>query len=126
MAGDLPSKKLKFETDALLLPKETIKLLRESLQALEDVPYCFNLIKIIKSNADDGSSFSESYVKIERSSDKNMVDRKIVYDFACIFMRGIEVLNNFLNDPREVPTEKGVQIALQRLVQTILKLEGIL
>ena len=126
MAGDPPSKKLKFATDALLLPKETIKLLRESLQALEDVPYCFNLIKIIKSNADDGSSFSESYVKIDRSSDKNMVDRKTVYDFACIFMKGIEVLNNFLNDPKEVPTEKEVQIALQRLVQTILKLEGIL
>ena len=124
MAGE-PSKKLKFEADALVLPEKKINLLRKALLALEEVPYCFNLIKITESNADEDSLFSKTYIRIERSSDKNKADRRIVYDFACIFMNGVEVLTSFLNDPKKFPTKKEIRIALERLVQTTLRIEGI-
>ena len=125
MAGEPSSKKLKFEADALVLPERTIKLLRKALLALEQVPYCFNLIKITESNADEDSPFSKTYIRMERSSDKNKADRRTVYDFACIFMKGVEVLTSYLNDPKKIPAKKEIRIALERLVQTALRIEGI-
>ena len=124
LRGEEPhSKKLKLP-DALVFPEKTIELLRGSLLALDKVPYCFNLIKITKSNAEDSVPFSKSFVQIERSSDKNQAERRTVYDFACVFKRGSEALNVFLNDPNKIPAEKDVRIALQRLVQTTLRIDG--
>ena len=123
--GEPPSKKLKFEADALVLPERTIELLRKSLLALEEVPYCFNLIKINNSNAHEDYPFIKTYIKIERSSNKVNADYKTVYSFGSIFMYGVKVLTSFLNDPKKNPTEKEIRIALQRLVQTTLRIEGI-
>ena len=120
----LSSKKPKLEADALIFPEETIRLLRESLLALDKVPYCFNLIKITKSNAEECVPFSKCFVQIERSSDKSQADRRTVYDFAGVFMKGVEVLNVFLNDSNKIPAEKAVRIALQRLLQTTSRIEG--
>ena len=115
---------LRQKSYALALPERTIELLRKSLLALEQVPYCFNLIKINKSNADENYPFSKTYIKIERSSDQVDADNT-VYDFAGIFMDGVKVLTSFLDDQKNIPTKKKIRIALQRLVQTTSRIEGI-
>ena len=125
-----PNKKVKFAPCALVIPKlseEKIRLLRDSLLALDNnVLFCFNLLKIIKSNAEMCVPFKNSFVKIERSTDDSQpeAERTMVHNFAGVFMKGVNILKLCLEDPERVPEDKGIRIALQRLAQTMLKIEG--
>ena len=126
-----PTKMVKLEADALVIPKllkEKLRLLREAMLALDnDVSFCFNLLKITKSNAEMSVPFKNCFVKIERSSGDNQpeAERTIVYNFAGVFMKGVNILKLYLEDPEKVQEDKEVRIALQRLTQTILRIEGL-
>ena len=131
-AGDAtPSKKVKLEHGVLEMPNlPDVKkiLLDRALQALDDdVLFGFNLLKITNSNAEMCVPFKNSFVKIERSSDPDpkqlITQRKIVYNFAGVFEKGVEILRLYLKDPKN-PEDKEVRLALLRLTSTILKIEG--
>ena len=74
------------------------------------------------------ASFKESFVKIERSSDQNQpeAERTNIYYFAVVFMKGVDILQSYLEDPEKVPEDKEMRIALKRLTDTILNIEGLL
>ena len=130
--GDVsPAKKIKCGAGAIVipqLPKEKIRLLREAILALDDsVLFGYSLIKIIKSNAEMCCPFQKSFVKFERSCDKNQPEpeRKIVYNFAGVFEKGVNILNQHLEDPGKVPEVKEMRLALLRLTRTILTIDGL-
>ena len=126
--GDVPAKKIKRDLLLPKLPDDEVNSLRESLQALDDnVLFSFKLLKIIKSNAEMCAPFKKCFLKIERSSDKNqpVAERKIVYNFAGVFEKGVNMLNLYLEDPEKVPEDKELRVALLRLANTILKIEGL-
>ena len=127
--GDVgPAKKIKRDLMLPKLPDDEVNSLRESLQALDDnILFSFKLLKIIKSNAEMCAPFKKCFIKIERSSDKNqpVAERKFVYNFAGVFEKGFNMLNTYLEDPEKVPEDRQLRVALLRLVNTILKIEGL-
>ena len=128
--GDIqpPNKKVKLSAcEAVIpkLPKRKIALLREALLGLENnIDFSFNLLKIIKSNAEMCVPFTNSFLKTERSADKEPSESTRVYSFASVFVKGVDMLKLYLEDPEKVPEDEETRIALQRLTQTILKIEG--
>ena len=119
-SGEPAPKKLKRE-DIPELPSSKIDLLKTALYGLEnDVEFGFDLLKITKSNADTCAPFSSSFVKFEKGSGRN----NMYYSFLGVFLKGRQVLNSYLEDPKTVPEDKEFKIALQRLFQTISNIEG--
>ena len=128
--GDIPppNKKVKLAPcEAVIpkLPKKKIALLREALLGLEnDIQLSFNLLKITNSNAEMCVPFKNSFLKIERSADIDPPETTRVYSFASVFKKGVNILKLYLEDQENAPEDKETRIALQRLAQTILKIEG--
>ena len=107
------------------LPTNKIALLREALLGLENnIDFSLNLLKIIKSNAEMCVPFKNSFLKTERSADKEPSESTRVYSFASLFVKGVDILKLYLEDPENVPEDEETRIALQRLAHTILKIEG--
>ena len=123
-----PNKKVKITPCEVVIPKFTERkkeLLREALLGLENnIDFSFNLLKIIKSNAEMCVPFKNSFLKTERSADKEPSESTRVYSFASVFVKGVDILKLYLEDPEKVPEDEETRIALQRLAQTILKIEG--
>ena len=131
-AGEVPpAKKIKLGADSIVIPKlprEKITLLREAMLALDDsVLFGYSLIKITKSNAEMCCPFKKCFVKFERNCDKNQPEpeRKIVYNFAGVFEKGVNILKLHLEDPGKVPDNKEMKLALLRLARTILTIDGL-
>ena len=128
--GDVPppNKKVKLEPCAVVipkLPKKTIAMLRQALLVLEnDIRTGFNLLKITNSNAEMCVPFKNSFLKLERSVDLDPPEARKVYNFAGVFIKGVKILKLYLEDPEKVPEGKESRIALRRLAQTVLKIEG--
>ena len=124
-----PHKKVKQAPCAEIpeLPAEKKMLLREAMVVLDDdVAFGFNLLKIIKSNVETCASFSDCFLKFERSVEEpGPADEKDVYNFAGVLVKGLNVLNLYLEDPAKIPEDKAERLALQRLTQTILRSEGL-
>ena len=134
-SGDvLPNKKIKRAPCAVIpeLPVPKRKLLRDAILVLDDdVAFGFTLLKITKSNIEMCASFSDCFpendcfLQFERSVDKCPEGEQDVYDFAGVFEKGVNVLKLYLDDPDMVPEDGEVWVAIQRLMQTILKSEGL-
>ena len=124
-SGEPPPKKLKRE-DIPVLPSEKRMLLKDALHHLEtDILFSLNLLKIKNSNADMCVSFKDSFLKVERCVEqRNPGEATKVFNFAGVFVKGVKILRSYLEDPEEVPVDKESKIALQRLIQTIFKIEG--
>ena len=123
-----PTKLAKLEPCAVVIPKlpeKKIALLRQALRVLEDdIRTGFNLLKITNSNAEMCVPFKNSFLKLERSADLDPPEARRVYNFAGVFIKGVNILRLYLEDPENVPESKESRIALRRLAQTISKIEG--
>ena len=124
VSGEPAPKKVKRE-DIPVLPSEKKELLKDALNGLENnILFSFNLLKITKSNAEMCVSFNDSFLKVERSAEQSHPEGTKVFNFAGVFVKGITILKLYLEDPENVPQDKESKLALQRLIQTILKIEG--
>ncbi|MEW8546016.1 MAG: hypothetical protein AB2693_21035 [Candidatus Thiodiazotropha sp.] len=90
---------------------------------------CLVLLKIINSNASSSANFSSTcFLEFVRSLDaknEQPFNRKYeLYYFSDIFVRGIEVLRNFLND-KTVPEDNAECVALKNLISVLNNWEGL-